>query len=78
MGFQNMNEIVHRFASAKGGRARKKKGLASLSAERRREIASLGGKTSAKNRSGKGTEQGKEGGGESGINLADVLGDIDE
>ncbi len=44
------NPIIHKFLSAKGGRVRKKKGLATLSPERRREIASLGGKAKHENR----------------------------
>jgi hypothetical protein len=44
------NPIIHKFASAKGGRVKTKKGLAKLSPERRGEIASLGGKAKNENR----------------------------
>lgn len=37
------NPIIHKFASAKGGRRKVPKGLARLPEERRREIASMGG-----------------------------------
>lgn len=57
MGFQNMPEVVHRAASSKGGRVRKPKGLALLSPERRKEIASKGGKAKYGNTNSKGTKQ---------------------
>jgi len=38
------NPIIHRFASQKGGKVTGKKGLATLSEERRKEIAIMGGK----------------------------------
>lgn len=41
------NPILHKYISAKGGRVKKPKGLAKLSIERRREIASMGGKKRA-------------------------------
>lgn len=47
MGFQDMPEIVHKMASAKGGRVRKPKGLALLPEEKRKEIASMGGHANA-------------------------------
>lgn len=40
------NPILHKFISVKGGKVRTEKGLAKLSPERRREIASMGGKAS--------------------------------
>ena len=39
------NPIIHRFASSKGGKVTGKKGLATLSEERRKEIAIMGGKS---------------------------------
>lgn len=45
MGFQHMPKIVHEAASRKGGEINTKKGLAKLSPERRKAIASQGGKS---------------------------------
>jgi len=79
MGFQHMRPIVHEQASRKGGSVRKKKGLASLPTERRKQIASQGGKQSAENyRSKKGAKSEKVNSGEYSPRLADLLGDIDE
>lgn len=55
MGFQDLPEIVHIAASRKGGKIRKTKGLGSLSPERRREIASMGGRAKHENRSRQGS-----------------------
>jgi len=77
VGFQDMPRVVHEAASRKGGRVRKPKGLAKQSLERRKEIASLGGKTSADNRR-KGTKQTQVGESRNTSNLADVLGALDE
>jgi len=79
MGFQHMRPIVHEQASRKGGRVRKKKGLASLPPERRKQIASQGGKKNAENyRSNKGAKQTKASESGNPPNLADILGNIDE
>ena len=68
------NPIIHKFASSKGGKVRTKKGLAKLSPERRREIAVLGGKTSA-NRRRREAEQGSQ---DSSVERYRIPGDIDE
>ena len=78
MGFQDMYEVVHKAASAKGGRVKTTKGLAAMSPEKRREVQSKGGKTSVENRSRKGAKQTQEGTGGSPSVLEAVLGDIDE
>lgn len=78
MGFQHMPEVVHRAASGKGGRIRTDKGLASIDVERRREIASMGGKARHENRSKERTKQAQGNPGGSPQRLADVSGDIDE
>jgi len=72
-----MPRVLHEAASRKGGGVRKPKGLAKQSLERRKEIASLGGKTSADNRR-KGTKQTQVDSHNRGTNLADVLGALDE
>lgn len=78
MGFQDMHDVVHRAASAKGGRVKTTKGLAAMSPEKRREVQSKGGKTSGNKRS-KGAKQTQEGrGGSNSPTLADVLGNLDE
>lgn len=77
MGFQDMPGVVHRAASAKGGRVKTVKGLAAMSPEKRREVQSKGGKSSA-NSSSKGAKQAQEGAGGSPPLLEAVLGDIDE
>ena len=68
------NPIIHKFASSKGGKVRTKKGLATLSPERRREIAVLGGKTSADRRRRE-AEQGSQ---DSSMERHQIPGDIDE
>ena len=68
------NPIIHKFASSKGGKVRTKKGLATLSPERRREIAALGGKTSADRRR-RGAKQGSQ---DSSVERHQIPGDIDE
>ena len=68
------NPIIHKFASSKGGKVRTKKGLATLSPERRREIAVLGGKASA-NKRRREAEQGSQ---DSSMEEHWVPGDIDE
>lgn len=78
MGFQDMVDVVHRAASAKGGRTRKAKGLAKLSPERRKEIASMGGKAKHENSNQKGAKQTEAGGGGNTPKLADLLGTLDE
>lgn len=79
MGFQHMKPIVHEQASRKGGKVRKKKGLAALSPERRKEIASQGGlKHAENNTSKKGAKQTQASGSDYSPNLADLLGNIDE
>lgn len=79
MGFQHMKPIVHEQASRKGGSVRKKKGLASLPPERRKQIASQGGLKSAENyRSKKGAKQTQDSQSEYTPRLADVLGDLNE
>ena len=77
MGFQDMYDVVHRAASAKGGRVKTAKGLAAMSPEKRREVQSKGGKTSVENRSRKGAKQTQEGTGGSPSVLEAVLGNID-
>lgn len=77
MGFQDMPEVVHKAASAKGGRVKTIKGLAAMSPEKRREVQSKGGKSSA-NSSSKGAKQTQEGRGGSPSVLEAVLGNIDE
>lgn len=59
-GWAIANPIIHKFASAKGGRVRVKKGIAKLSPERRREIASLGGKAKSENRNTRANAQSEE------------------
>ena len=78
MGFQHMPSIVHEQASAKGGRVQKRKGLATLSDERKKEIATLGGKARYANKSRKGTKQTQDYQGDSGARLADIPGALDE
>lgn len=78
MGFQDMVGVVHKAASAKGGRVRKAKGLATLSPERRKEIASMGGKAKHGNRSEKGAKQTQENRSGNREQLADILGALDE
>lgn len=77
MGFQDMYDVVHRAASAKGGRVKTTKGLAAMSPEKRREVQSKGGKSSG-NSSSKGARQTQEGRGGSPSVLEAVLGNIDE
>lgn len=78
MGFQHMKPIMRERAGSKGGSVRTRKGLATLSPERLKEITSMGGKASAdKRRQAK--EQGKAAGSQMGeTRLADVLGDLSE
>ena len=78
MGFQDMYDVVHRAASAKGGRVKTTKGLAAMSPEKRREVQSKGGKTSGNNKRSKGAKQTQKGRGGSPSVLEAVLGDIDE
>lgn len=78
MGFQDMVGVVHRAASSKGGKVRKAKGLAMLSPEKRREIASMGGKAKHENRNQKGAKQTEASGGVNSPKLADLLGTLDE
>ena len=71
------NPIIHKFASAKGGRRKVKKGLAALPPERRKEIASMGG---VAKRDNKGKKERPEGDrprlGD--YDLEGILGNIDE
>lgn len=79
MGFQDMVDVVHKAASAKGGRIKKAKGLAMLSPEKRREIASMGGKAKHENnKSQKGAKQTQASDGGDSPKLADLLGTLDE
>ena len=78
MGFQDVPKIVHEAASRKGGRIHTAKGLAKISAERRREITSMGGKAKYANRNKDGAKPSKEGQSDESGSLADVLGDLDE
>lgn len=48
MSFQDFPDVVRKAAQSKGGKVRTKKGLATLSPERRREIAAMGGRVHAK------------------------------
>lgn len=77
MGFQDMPEVVHKAASAKGGRVKTNKGLASMSPEKRREVQSKGGKTKYANRSREGAKQTQEGRGTGVPILEAVLGNVD-
>lgn len=77
MGFQDMPGVVHRAASAKGGRIRTKKGFALMSPDKRREAQSRGGNNAA-NRDREGAKPGQASGGDNQQPLADLLGDIDE
>lgn len=79
MGFQDMPRIVHEAASRKGGKLKIRKGLGSMSEEKRKQIASMGGKARHANKD-RGTEdKGKKAGSTMGTpRLADVLGDIDD
>lgn len=77
MAFQHMKEVVQKAASSKGGKIKTLKGLGAMSPEKRREIQSMGGKASAKNRSNKaGKKEVSPRTVE--VNLADLLGDINE
>lgn len=78
MGFQHMPRIVHEQASAKGGRVQKRKGLATLDVERRKEIASLGGKARYANKSRERTVKTQNSPRDYSANLADVLGALNE
>lgn len=51
MGFQHMRGIVHEAASRKGGKIKVVKGVGKLPPDRRREIASMGGKAKNENKS---------------------------
>ena len=51
MGFQHMRSIVHEAASRKGGKIKVVKGVGKLPPDRRREIASIGGKAKHENKS---------------------------
>ena len=75
MGFQHMPKVVHVAASRKGGEINTKKGLAKLSPERRKAIASQGGKSG--NQSRKGAKQTQESAGRSTPLLEAILGNID-
>jgi len=78
VGFQHMKPIVHQRASSKGGLWRKKKGLASLTPERRKQIASMGGTQNAENhKNSEGAKQTKAGQGDDSPRLADILGTLD-
>ena len=77
MGFQDMYDVVHRAASAKGGRVKTTKGLAAMSPEKRREVQSKGGKTSGENKRRKGDKQTQESAGGGPSVLEAVLGNID-
>jgi hypothetical protein len=77
MGWQDMPKVVHEAASRKGGKVRVKKGLASLSPERRKEIATMGGKARV-NRDTESSKQKEASGDSQRQRLADILGDIDE
>ena len=78
MGFQDMYDVVHRAASAKGGRVKTTKGLAAMSPEKRREVQSKGGKTSVENKRRKGAKQTQESGSRSTPLLEAILGNIDD
>ena len=77
MGFQDMQEVVHKAASSKGGRVRTKKGLAAMSPEKRREVQSKGGKARYGNNSNTGAKQTQESGSRSTPLLEAILGNID-
>lgn len=77
MGFQDMRPVVHQAASRKGGSVRKKKGLAVLSQERVKEIASMGGRTSAEHKRNQIGKIKADSGGDLPV-LADILEDLDE
>ena len=72
------NPIIHKFASSKGGKVRTKKGLATLSPERRREIASLGGTTSANRRRDKARQDQANSSMEEAGAMARIPGNVDE
>ena len=81
MGFQDMYDVVHRAASAKGGRVKTTKGLAAMSPEKRREVQSKGGKSRYGNNSNTGAKQTQDSPSEYTPRLADVypdIGDLDE
>lgn len=78
MGWQDTHPVVHKAASAKGGRVQKAKGLATLPVERRREIASLGGKAKHANSSKDKPDEEKTHNSERQVRMADLHGDIDE
>lgn len=48
-GWAGLSPIIRKFAGAKGGRAKVPKGLALQTPERRKEIASMGGKKKYEN-----------------------------
>lgn len=74
-----MQPVVHSAASRKGGGVRKRKGFASLTPERRKQIASMGGTQNAKNhKDNKGTKPEKVDTSNGGAVLADILGALDE
>lgn len=54
------NPVIHKFASAKGGRRKVPKGLARLPAERRKEIASMGGYAKRDNKGNKQIQEGED------------------
>ena len=78
MGFQDMYDVVHRAASAKGGRVKTTKGLAAMSPEKRREVQSKGGKTSGNNKRSKGAKQTQESASRSTPLLEAIIGNIDD
>jgi len=79
MGFQDMHPVVRKAAQSKGGSVRKRKGIGSQTPERRREIASLGGKAKHENHiSGEASQLQKESQSDNLPNLADILGALDE
>jgi len=78
MGFQDMLPIVHEAASRKGGRVQTRKGLATLSDERKKEIATLGGKVKYDNSRRTTKSQGEESTSYSPPRVADIPGVLDE
>ena len=73
------NPVIHQFLSSKGGRVRTPKGLAKLDPERRREIASMGGKQKNENNSNRRASQSSEENTSiADLDLARVLGDLGE
>lgn len=79
MGFQHMHSVIREAAQRKGGSKRVRKGIGALPPERRKEIASLGGKKKHENYiREKGTIKAQTGSREYSQFLERVYKDIDE